>query len=302
MPVDPQNVINSRLGVELMLRLGRVIPPKVGYPLSRFAANRIAARGNWSLVSAARANQWVVSGGNLSADELDLRVREMFRHTARAIYELNHFIHNPEMVSRLVQYDAVGRQIIERGQDEKRGMIVVGVHLGNFDFALRAAAIKGLRALVLTLPNLDGGYQLQYDMRKDLGMEILPASVSSFRQAVEHLRTGGVVLTGIDRPLTSTKYRPQFFGHPASLPVQHISLALKARVPVVVAATMMQPDSSYRFKFSEPIEMVSHPDRRAEIVSNAESVLQVAEEYIRQAPQQWSMFFPVWPDVMELVP
>jgi KDO2-lipid IV(A) lauroyltransferase len=44
------------------------------------------------------------------------------------------------------------------------------------------------------------------------------------------------------------------------------------------------------------------PDRGAAILSNAEKVLQAAEAYIRQAPQQWSMFFPVWPDIMDQVP
>jgi KDO2-lipid IV(A) lauroyltransferase len=270
--------------------------------LARFVADRIAGRKNWNLVSAARANQWVVSGGKLQGHQLDYRVREMFRHTAAAIYELNHYVHDPEMVSSLVQFDAASRQIVERRQDKNVGMVLVGVHLGNFDFALRAAAMQGLRALVLTLPDLDGGYQLQYDMRKELGMEILPASVSSFRQAVEHLRAGGIVVTGIDRPITDAKYRPLFFGRPASLPVQHISLALKARVPVVVAATMMQSDRSYQFWLSEPIEMEPHLDRSAAIVSNAEKVLLAAETYIRQAPQQWSMFFPVWPDVIDQVP
>jgi lauroyl/myristoyl acyltransferase len=302
MPVDPQNVLNSRMGVGLALILGRSIPPKIGYPLVRYVADRIAAREKWNLVSAARANQWVVSGGKLSADELDHRVQELFRHTAAAIYELNHYIHDPEMVNKMVQFDAASRQIVERRQDEKTGTVIVGVHLGNFDFALRAAAMQGLRALVLTLPDLDGGYQLQYDMRKELGMEILPASASTFRLAIEHLRRGGIVVTGIDRPVTYTKYHPLFFGQPASLPVQHISLALKAHVPVVVAATMMEPDRSYRFWFSKPIEMEPLPGRREEIIANAERVLQVAEEYIRRAPQQWSMFFPVWPDIMDQVP
>jgi KDO2-lipid IV(A) lauroyltransferase len=77
---------------------------------------------------------------------------------------------------------------------------------------------------------------------------------------------------------------------------------LKARVPVFVVATMMQADGTYHFQVSEPITMISHPNRGMEIIMNAEAVLRVAEDFIRQAPQQWSMPFPVWPEVMDQVP
>jgi KDO2-lipid IV(A) lauroyltransferase len=39
-----------------------------------------------------------------------------------------------------------------------------------------------------------------------------------------------------------------------------------------------------------------------EIVQNAENVLKVAEGFIRQAPGQWEMTFPVWPEAMNEVP
>jgi lauroyl/myristoyl acyltransferase len=43
--------------------------------------------------------------------------------------------------------------------------------------------------------------------------------------------------------------------------------------------------------------MQSGPDLKTAIEANAERVLVEAEKFIRLAPNQWSMFYPVWPEV-----
>ena len=48
--------------------------------------------------------------------------------------------------------------------------------------------------------------------------------------------------------------------------------------------------------------MLQYADLVQEIVSNAEAVLEVLEGVILRAPDQWAMFYPVWPDVMDKVP
>jgi phosphatidylinositol dimannoside acyltransferase len=117
------------------------------------------------------------------------------------------------------------------------------------------------------------------------------------REAVSHLRAGGVVVTGAERPLPGAKYRPIFFGRPASLPVHYISLALRAGVPVIVVAVVFESDR-YRLHVSEPIAVVEHENRPTTLLRNAERVLAVVGEYICLAPEQWMMFYPVWPEAL----
>jgi lauroyl/myristoyl acyltransferase len=115
------------------------------------------------------------------------------------------------------------------------------------------------------------------------------------KQAVKHLERGGMVLTGLDRPVQNPKYHPTFFGHAAALPTHYISLALKAHVPVVIIAAIYQADRKYHVLSSEPIEMEWGADRGKDILFNAERVLKQAEAFIQLAPQQWSVPLPVWP-------
>jgi lauroyl/myristoyl acyltransferase len=43
-------------------------------------------------------------------------------------------------------------------------------------------------------------------------------------------------------------------------------------------------------------------DLHKEILKNAEPVLEVAAGYIRQAPTQWSMYYPLWPEALTKAP
>ena len=111
-----------------------------------------------------------------------------------------------------------------------------------------------------------------------------------------------MVLTGMDHPIPDPKYHPIFFGHAASLPTHYISLALKARVPVVIMAAVYQADGKYHILSSEPIEMKYSSDRGKEILCNAKNVLAQAEKFIELAPQQWNVPMPVWPQFLGNMP
>lgn len=133
-------------------------------------------------------------------------------------------------------------------------------------------------------------------------MNLLPASVGALRQALQHLQRGGMVLTGIDRPIDRPRVCPHFFGRPAALPTHHIFLASKARVPLIVTATYLQEDEKYHVFASEPIELEEGLEPGIAIQRNAEKILRVAQRFIQKAPQQWVVPLPVWPQIMDQVP
>jgi KDO2-lipid IV(A) lauroyltransferase len=302
MPIDPQQIINSRYSLALASLLGRILSPEPGYRLANFIADQISAQRSWKMVRVVRANQWVVRGETQNKKELDLAVRDTFRYIAHSVFDLYHYINNPEAIEKLIVFNPTVLQVIQRPLYTERGLIVVGLHYSNFDFVLQAGSIKGLKGMVLTIPDLKSGYKEQYEMRKKTGMNIVPASISALRKAVEHLRAGGLVLTGMDRPDGVSSYRPLFFGQPAALPIHPIYLAIKAKVPVLVVAAILQADGTYHFLSSDLIEMQPYPDRYTEQMRNTETILKISEGFISQAPQQWSMTLPVWPEALERVP
>ncbi|NLG73426.1 MAG: lysophospholipid acyltransferase family protein [Chloroflexi bacterium] len=300
MRLNPMSIINSRLGMGVALGLGRSVPRRYGYKVAYWIADRISSQKNWPMVRAVRLNQWVVSGG--TSEDLDKAVRAAFRHNAHCLYDLYRNLGSPERAGELIHFTPQTDRMIEQSIRRTQGQMIVGVHMSSFDMTMQNAACRGLQAQAITIANPTGGYVWQNHLRKRVGIDITPASKAAIRKAQERLLAGGTVMTGIDRPIADTRYRPRFFGRPASLPVVHVQLALKTNVPVYVVAAIMRPDHTYEIHTSEPIEMQRYKDRETELIENAETILKIAEDYIRMAPVQWSMFYPVWPEVENEVP
>ena len=300
-----QRFLNSRHAGVLGLRLSRALSPKLGFVLANLLADRVATRKKLPIVRAIRANQWVISGEKLSASQLDQATRQNLRFIAHDFYTLFHHIDDPDALIDLVEFTPRIDRIIEDSRHAKKGVIVAGVHLSNFDLVAQAAAVRGLRALALSLPESpqpDDAIEWQHAFRRQSGIEILPASLANFRQVITRLQAGETVLTGVDHPFTEVKNRPSFFGRPAHLPMHYTHFALKAGVPIVIMASILGPDGVYHILSSDEIEMEPCRDHQEAILINAEKVLRIAASFISQAPLQWATFYPVWPEALEEAP
>ena len=302
MAFDFQQVVNSSLSLRLVSLLAQLFSPRLGYQIAYGLAEQIARRSNSDLVQAIRANQWVVNGEVLKGDALDRLVHKTLRNAARSLFDLYHYSHDFEATRRLIVFDASFDVIAQRPEFAERGLLIAGLHLSSFDLVLQWLSRDGLRPLVLTIPEPTGGRRMEYEIRKRTGMNLVPASVGALRQAVKYLQQGGMVLTGIDRPIEKPEVSPRFFGRPAALPTHHIFLAIKAHVPIVITVAYLQEDGKYHVFTSDLIEMDSCPNPKEAFLQNAEKVLAIAERFILRAPQQWSVPLPVWPQIVSQVP
>jgi lauroyl/myristoyl acyltransferase len=302
MAIDLQQMINSPSIIRFVSVLARAVPPAVGYPVCDLIGRWTATRRQSSITQAVRLNQWMARGACLESKQLDWAVTETLQNNVRDLFDLYHYIERPEVAWRLTRMNPLAEELVGRPEFAGRGLMLVSIHLSSFDSILLSMHHRGAKGLLLTIPNPQGGRRVEYEMRSSTGMKILPASLNSFRQAVRHLKQGGLVVTAIDRSVPGVRLRPRFFGQPAQLSTHHIYLALKARVPVVVMAVIRQPDGKYKIVGSELMEIEQHTDHESTVLHNAERVLEKAESFIRQAPQQWNVPLPIWPELLGEVP
>ena len=300
--MDLQQILNSRNAGMFVFRVSRFLPPALGQRLAYGIADYLSSRTDLALVEALKVNRWVINGGNLSSKQLNQAVKQNLRHIAHSFYTLFHYMDNSEELQKLVSFPPRIEELILRSQHREEGVIVLGLHMSNFDLVFQAAAYQGLRAVGLSLPEASEAIEWQHGFRRMAGIEILPFSIPIFRQLITRLKNGETVVTGIDRPIGGTRISPRFFGRPARLPVHHIHLALKADVPVIIMGAILSPDGVYQIRSSDYVTLRHFADHQTEILWNAEMVLEIAADIIRQAPEQWAVIHPVWTDALAEIP
>ena len=291
-----QDFISSKPMTRLGIVIGQYMPPRVGYGLARIAAGVIARRKPevyWTV----HANLRQILGPE--ADDLALHrmTHQVFFHAGQTYYDFFHAIGQPkEVLAKAVPIPdeilAFARAETARGQ----GVLVLAAHMSNFDLLGLSMGARDLPIQILSLANPQAGFHLLNYLRATAGFEVTPITPQSLRTAIRRLKSGGIVLTGVDRPIPEDRELVEFFGRPAYLPVGPVRLAMMTGALVIMASCYYEPDKGYALKVTEPLEMIRTGDRRRDILANVSRVADILEEHVRARPEQWMMFHRFWPE------
>jgi KDO2-lipid IV(A) lauroyltransferase len=292
--LDLGRLTTSSFGITLGAVLSRLLPLRTTIAVAYWLADRLARRPDAPDVHAVRFNHQILEAGQLSPQELDERVRAVFRNSARGVAEVLYFQTRPHLMPRYVEVNDRIKEYILGSQMQKQPFVLACPHVGNFDLAGRVLGLMGLRALILAEPTPRVDYNYQNRLRRQTGLNIQPISLETLRTAAETLEAGGSVLTGVDWPVGEARYRPRFFGIPSRLTTSHTRLAVKAGAPVTVVACHRKPDGKYTIVASEPVQMQKGKSITDTILGNTETILAIVEQYVRQNPEQWLLYYPVW--------
>ncbi|MBC8263717.1 MAG: hypothetical protein H8E47_06305 [Anaerolineales bacterium] len=282
----------TRLGIVI----GRHMPRRMGYGLARIAAGIIAGRKPevyWTV----RANLRQILGPEADDATLHRMTYQVFFHAGQTYYDFFHAIGQPkEVLAEAVPIPdeilAFARSETARGQ----GVLVLAAHMSNFDLLGLSMGVQGLPIQMLSLANPQAGFHLLNYLRATAGFEVTPITPESLRAAIRRLKSGGIVLTGVDRPIPEDRELVEFFGRPAYLPVGPVRLALMTGALVIMGSCYYEPGKGYGLKITEPLEMIRTGDRRRDIQANVRRVADILEQHVRARPEQWMMFHPVWPE------
>lgn len=281
--------------------LGKYLPPWSGRTTAALIA-RILVTTKPDLYRAARSNLRHVLGPEVSEAELDRAVQRLLSHAARAYYEIFHNLGRPEVVAEEfrppVRMAPGSLENFRQAMATGRGVCILGTHTSNFDLGgIALAQYLDTPALILSLADPAPGFEIINRLRQHgsrSGEQIItPITPQSLREAIQRLRQGGLVLTGVDRPIGAGDEPVEFFGATACLPAGYIRLPLMTDALVLTQATYYEA-GEYRIVLNPPLEMVRTGDRRQDVIVNVRRVLAEVEGFVRSHPDQWMMFVPVW--------
>ncbi len=291
-------LIFSRLGPYLGLTLARILPQTAAYKVGDWIVWVLLRQTDSALYQSVRANQAVVRGWSFEDERLHAVVREVLTNSAYGLVDWFRAISKPSIQGKLPC--RIDQQLIDLavdGQEQGYGAVIVGGHLSSFNIFLMKIAENRWPVQILTHREEEGSYQSDNIFRRKFGLNVTPISTSSLRAAYQRLKSGGFVLTAVDRPDTGTE-ELTFFGRPATMPTGHARLALKTGSYVMVLAVQKVHQGFYQVVGTRLAKEEVSGDLATDVRALAQRVLYQLEEYIRERPSEWLMFKPVWPEVI----
>lgn len=191
-----------------------------------------------------------------------------------------------------------GLQCVERAIASGRGCVLLGSHLGSFDFMMLAHRAMERRP-VKVMMRLDPRARL----RRLAGIDENSPSVIRMGQPDSYLRAHEAVMRGeivailADRVDGDAACLPaSFLGRKAMLPVAPHVLAARSQAQVLVCFGLYEGRNRYRIEFVDFGAAAARMSRGDALQPVVDRYAQLLEAYARRYPLNWFNFYSYWAD------
>lgn len=183
-----------------------------------------------------------------------------------------------------------GWEYLDRAVAEGRGVILLGLHLGNFDLVGQVLLARGYNLIVpVERMRPQALHDFLVDGRRSRGMRLVTVDEAP-KVLLRTLREGKLVGVTGDRQIAGKGMCVEFFGQPATLPRGPVSLARLTGAPILLAYSIRLPSNAFQGYIAPPLYMSRTTDEAA----GMREVARLLETPIRKHIDQWLAFSPVW--------
>ena len=278
-----------RLGLWIV----RVLPARLCMAISRFLA-----RIYWHLAPHRRT---VVIGNlqpalNGNPVEAIQKARSLFDQFAIKLIDLWRYEAGQSIEDLFGQ--STGWEHFETAHQKKRGVLLLTVHLGNWELGGPWLTERGFPLKIITLAEPGAGFtQLRQASRSRWKVETLVIGDDpfGFLEVIRRLEAGETVALLVDRPPLATSVEVELFGRPFPASVAAAELA-RASGCELVPVYLPRMKNSYAAHILPPIpyDRAALRDRLNRVRLTGE-IMRAFEPAIRQNIEQWFHFINVWP-------
>lgn len=182
---------------------------------------------------------------------------------------------------------------LERAAEAGRGVILVTLHVGNFDLVGQLLVARGYR---LTVPVEQMQPRVLFDyllaQRTRNGITIVPVERAS-RELLRALRAGQLVGLAGDRNVAGRVARVPVLARPAVLPLGPVSLARRTGAPLLLAIGVREAPGRFR-GIMRSIPVTRTRDEAADDAENLAAFARELEQVLIRYGDQWLAFKPFW--------
>ncbi len=176
-----------------------------------------------------------------------------------------------------------------------RGVLLLTLHLGNWELLSVVAAMAKIPAHVLYRPLDVGALDLFFNRyRSRFGARLIPNTRGSMRNILKALKKREVVAVLMDQNVDWYEgVFVDFFGESACTNQGLALVALTTEAPVV-PVFLARHDGGFMAEFLEEIPLVRTGDRRMDLEENTRRYTRALEGVVRRFPQQWLWVHQRW--------
>lgn len=192
-----------------------------------------------------------------------------------------------------------GWEHFQAAQAQKRGILLITPHLGNWEFGGPLLTRRGVSLQVITLAEPGNGFtelRQQSRARWDIETLVIGQDPFAFVEVIRRLEAGATVALLVDRPPPSSRVQVELFGQPFAASVAAAELA-RASGCVLLPVYLPKTDTGYAAHILPPIPYDRAALRQRETRRLlTQEIIRVFEPVIREHAAQWYHFVPLWED------
>lgn len=241
----------------------------------------------------------------LALDSRTNIARHSLRNMGRTIIEFGLFpFLKKENLDELFVFE--GLEHLDRALEKKKGLLLLGLHLGNGDLSIAAVSIRGYKMNLISKRFkskwLD---ELWFGMRARHGTKFISPEKSSF-DILRALGRNEIVIFVLDQFMgPPVGVRTKFFGRETGTAMGLGLVHLRTGAPVIPTYTYRRADRKTVIVFEKELEWSDlsldphSTDRRMIISVLTQKYTDKIEQIVRLFPEQWMWIHRRWKDFVE---
>ncbi|MFC1480095.1 lysophospholipid acyltransferase family protein [Candidatus Omnitrophota bacterium] len=240
-----------------------------------------------------RENLRMVLGENTDEDTINKHILEVFKNFAKYLADFFRF---PRFTEDYVleNIEIVGREHVDACLAEGNGVILLSLHLGNWEMggAVVGALKYPVSAIVLEHANkrINDFFTNQRSINN---LRVIPTGLQ-IKECFRVLRKNELLAIAGDKDYTSSGIYVDFFDRKALIPKGAAAFSLRTGAPIIVTVLARKKGDTFRLCFEEPIRYKPTGEHDKDVRSLMGDYLRVFEKHIRKNPDQWYAFKKIW--------
>jgi KDO2-lipid IV(A) lauroyltransferase len=191
-----------------------------------------------------------------------------------------------------------GFEHLEKARASGKGIILVTAHFGNWELGGTLLALRGLPMTVITLEEPTSQLTRWRDRQRQLlGIKTIavgPGHDFAFVEMIQALRRNEIIAMLIDRPYAGTGTTVRFFNRSTEFSTAP-ALLWRHTDAAVIPAFVLENEAAGYTSFADPaLSFVRTNDARTDLLANTQRLATHFEAIIRDRPDQWFNYAPVW--------